>query len=179
MAASVSPPISVMSFNLRYDNPKDLNNAWSAGRNALVATLIEKRRPTVIGAQEGLISQLKFLETRLKGVIAPHIGCGRLGSDKDEHCAIFYDPGIVEVEATGNFWLSEQPLKVGSSSWNSSLPRMCTWAAFHLKSNAEAKFSVWNTHLDHLSKLARENGIRVILEFQKTVCLYILHLLRI
>lgn len=166
---AASSEISIMTFNLRYDNPKDGQNAWSAGRNKLAADLIRKHRPSVLAIQEGLIHQLTFLESHLEGVISHHIGCGRKGGDKDEHCALFYDPNVINVEESGNFWLSKTPEEAGSYSWFSFAPRMCTWASFHLKSNPAAKFAVFNTHLDHVSILARAKGAKVISQFMKKV----------
>lgn len=161
--------LTIMSFNLRYDNAEDGTNAWSAGRGDLAAYLVRKYRPAVLAVQEGLLNQLKLLEDRLSGYLAPHIGCGRFGGTNSEHCAIFYDVNMLEVEASGDFWLSEHALVPGSTSWNSAFPRICTWAVFHLKSCPNMKFSVWNTHLDYANELVREKGLEVILQFQRAV----------
>src|SRR5699024_7904328 len=90
------------------------------------------------------------------------IGRSRSEDDRDEHCPIFYNPAKVNVVDHGTFWLSVTPDIPGSQSWDSSWPRICTWATF--KGQSGEQFTVYNAHLDHMSEDARVNGIRVILE---------------
>ncbi|KAH3756322.1 endonuclease/exonuclease/phosphatase family protein [Pelomyxa schiedti] len=118
------------------------------------------------------------------GAANPNNGTGTANkSGGDEHCAIFHDPSRVVLRAHGDFWLSETPDVPGSSSWKSALPRMVTWARFDAveaegpDSNSglprshvpAAGFCVWNTHLDHKSALARENGMRVVVQMMQQV----------
>ena len=52
----------------------------------------------------------------------------------------------------------------GSRSWDTACTRICTWATFTDKKTG-LEFTHFNTHLDHRSKLAQINGIKLI--FQK------------
>ena len=60
------------------------------------------------------------------------------------------------------FQLSETPEIWGSSSWGSAYPRTCVWA--QLKDRRDGgEFRFYNTHLDHVSELARKKGMELIL----------------
>ena len=56
--------LRVMSFNIRYDEPKDGENNWKFRRQACV-DMINDQQPDVFGIQEGLIHQVNFLDSAL------------------------------------------------------------------------------------------------------------------
>ncbi|ASK62218.1 endonuclease [Virgibacillus phasianinus] len=151
--------LSVMTLNLRVNNPEDGNNAWPFRINR-VSEVIKLTQPFIIGTQEGLFSMLSDLQKCLPEY--GMIGSGRGGGREDEHCAIFYKKQEVEVKDHGQFWLSQTPTVANSISWKSACPRICTWGAFNLAKNPAVKFLVFNTHLDHVSQTAREKGIQLI-----------------
>ena len=49
-----------MTFNIRYDNPKDNHNWWEY-RKSSVLKIFEFYSPEVIGIQEGLNNQIKYI----------------------------------------------------------------------------------------------------------------------
>jgi endonuclease/exonuclease/phosphatase family metal-dependent hydrolase len=150
--------LTVMTFNLRVDVPRDGSNAWG-NRAKKVNQLINNHQPTFIGTQEGLLRMIKEIEEDLTDY--RWIGEGRRGGMADEFCAIFYHDKKLDVVEKGQFWLSEQPDTPNSISWESDFPRICTWGHFRLK-NEDTEFIVFNTHLDHISQDARESGIHLI-----------------
>ncbi len=91
-------------------------------------------------------------------------GRGRRADGSDEHMGVFYDSNALSVIESGDFWLSEIPEIPGSSSWNTDLPRMVTWALFERR-NDKRRFYLLNTHLPHRDQdeAAREHVARVIL----------------
>lgn len=153
--------LKVMTFNLRVHVPQDGINAWSH-RSAKVAEVFRKYQPEIAGTQEGLLFMLKDIENSSSDY--SWVGEGRRGGEKDEYCAIFYNHHVLELVKKGQFWLSETPEVPNSISWNSDYPRICTWAAFQYKKQPDKKFIVYNTHLDHISQDARENGMYLIWE---------------
>jgi endonuclease/exonuclease/phosphatase family metal-dependent hydrolase len=157
--------LTLMTFNLRVDVPSDLYNAWSF-RADKVAEMILKHDPAIIGIQEGLYYMLTDLKERLSNY--RWIGTGREGGNNGEFSAILYKKEIVTVVDEGQFWLSEYPNDPGSKSWGSDFPRVCTWGHFQLKKDPEKEFFVYNTHLDHISQKAREQGVRMIWEVIST-----------
>jgi len=150
-----------MTFNLRYNEPKDGENAWPC-RVSRVSHIIQEHDPILFGTQEGYYKML----TELHGGLEAYnwIGMGRFGEHDDEHCAIFYKRDQLEVLEEGHFWLSDTPEVPASKCWDSMFPRMCTWARFRHMYTQKA-FIVYNTHLDHRSQEARENGIKVIWDY--------------
>jgi endonuclease/exonuclease/phosphatase family metal-dependent hydrolase len=151
--------ITIMTFNLRVDVPSDNENSWK-NRADKAAEIIKKHDPSIIGIQEGLSYMVSDIEVRLGNY--QYIGRGREVGNKGELSAIFYKKDILNVVNQGQFWLSEEPSVPGSKSWGSDYPRVCTWGHFQLKKYPEKEFFIYNTHLDHISQEAREQGVRMI-----------------
>ncbi|CAG7642368.1 hypothetical protein PAESOLCIP111_04331 [Paenibacillus solanacearum] len=150
--------MTLMTFNLRYNTPNDGDNIWT-NRADRAARIMLDHDPLVIGTQEGYHVMLTDLQERLPDYA--WIGQGRKGGHENEHCAIFYKKAELEVLEQGQFWLSETPDVPASKSWDSNLPRICTWARFG-QIGTGTQFYLYNTHLDHLGQQARENGAGMI-----------------
>ena len=153
----------VMSYNIRYDNPDDGINAWP-NRSDHVAHLIgEVYRPDLVGLQEALEHQLDKLDELLEEY--SWVGVGRDdGNRSGEYSPIFYNSENLQLIQTNTFWLSETPDLPGSRSWDTSLPRIVTWAKFKVQSS-EQEFLVFNTHFDHLGVEARRQSAALLLEY--------------
>jgi len=155
--------LTVMTFNLRFDNPRDGEHAWPHRREA-AAALIRAHAPHLLGTQEGLAPQLEELQALLPGYTA--FGTGRRGPRQDEHCQVFYRSDTLRLRRHGDFWLSETPDTVGSitEAWNNTLPRMASWGEFEVIESGD-RITFLNTHLDHASPTARERGAAQIVRF--------------
>lgn len=151
--------LKVMSFNLRYGTAKDGENSWEYRKNIMI-DMLRKSNPDIIGSQEGLKFQFEYIISKIPEY--KFFGVSRRGTDEDEFSAIIYDSHKLKILDGGNFWLSETPDVQGSQSWESSLPRMVTWALFQTKTGN--RFYHYNTHLDHRSELARHRGALLIWE---------------
>jgi len=137
--------LKVMSFNVRYPNPGDGPDVWAARRDFLVET-IAKESPDLMGTQELFHEQGQYIVEKLPGYA--WFGVSRRGNTLDEHMGVFYAKDKLTLIDSGNFWLSEIPERVGSISWNMSLPRMVTWGMFEHKAS-RTKFMYYNTHFAH------------------------------
>lgn len=150
--------LTVMSFNVRYGLAQDGEDAWPKRREILVET-IRQQDPDVIGLQECLLFQAEYLEEELRGY--RWLGVGREQTGGDEMTAILYRQKDLMPVENGTFWLSESQESPGSKSWDSSLPRICTWAKFyHPKSNQW--FHVYNNHFDHKGQQARDESAKIV-----------------
>ena len=154
-------PLRVMSFNIRYDEPRDGVNAW-ANRKQKVADVIRFHKADLVGVQEALLTQLRDLEKLLPDIA--WCGVGRTdGKESGEYSAILYRRSRFRVAGCGTFWLSETPDKAGSKAWDAALPRIVTWA--RLRDGATGKtFVHFNTHFDHMGERAREQSATLILK---------------
>ncbi|EOU1490417.1 endonuclease/exonuclease/phosphatase family protein [Clostridium perfringens] len=161
--------LKVMTFNLKYDFKAQDNNEWSQ-RCLRITKLIKDHLPDIIGTQEGLIHMLNDMDDLLDEY--SWVGEDREGNGKDEFNAIFFLKNKFEVLEWNQFWLSKTPNIKGSKDFNSSLPRICT--KLKLKDKISGlKIDIYNTHLDHESELAREEGIKIILkEVKKNYKIY-------
>ncbi len=150
---TLGAPLKVMSFNIRYGTAGDGDNHWNQ-RRELVAETIELFSPDLLGVQEALDFQCRFLQAKLGG----HEFFGRsreLDPESGEFCGIFFRRERFERVDSGHFWLSERPDEPGSSSWDSALPRMVTWVRLRDRLSDNAEFVFANTHFDHRGEEAR------------------------
>ena len=149
--------IRVATYNVRGPNDK-APNSWKDRLPRMVKT-IRDNQFELIGTQETLKGPIGDLCESLKFAT---FGVGRDKYKGDEHNAVFYDPERFSVISQETFWLSPEPEKPGSSAWDSSLPRICTWGLL-LDRKTNKRFVIANTHLDHQSAIARIQGVNVIL----------------
>jgi endonuclease/exonuclease/phosphatase family metal-dependent hydrolase len=157
--AAGAPPLRVMTFNLRYDNPGDGANAW-ANRRDWVAALIRFHDADVVGVQEALASMLSDLDARLPGFA--RAGVGRAdGRARGEFSAIIYRTDRLALLDSGTFWLSPTPEIAGSKGWDTAIERVATWARFRDRRTGCSHVHL-NTHLDHMGEQARQEGARLI-----------------
>ncbi len=150
---------TVMSFNIRYDNPNDGENWWKY-RKDKVAQLIQFYDTDILGLQEVLKGQLDDLEERLPSY--EYFGVGRDdGKTKGEYSPVLYNTEKFELLENGTFWLSKTPDVPGSKDWDAAITRICTWAKFRDK-QTEQEFYFFNTHFDHRGVEAREQSAALI-----------------
>jgi endonuclease/exonuclease/phosphatase family metal-dependent hydrolase len=146
--------LTVLSFNIRYDNPGDGPNRWQHRAEA-VAGIIDQA--DLAGLQEVVHGQLTDLKKALPAFDS--VGVARNdGKQAGEYCPILYRRERFDLRDSGTFWLSTEPDKIGSRGWDASLPRICTWAQLFDK-QTEQEFYFFNTHFDHRGPEARlESG---------------------
>jgi endonuclease/exonuclease/phosphatase family metal-dependent hydrolase len=152
--------LNVATFNLRFDNPRDGENAW-AYRKDMVRGLIRFHDFHIMGTQEGLKHQLVDI---LELENFAYVGVGRDdGKHAGEHSAIFYRTDMFEVVKHGDFWFSETP-DIPSMGWDARCCyRICSWAKFREKTSG-TEFFVFNVHYDHQGVVARKNSSLMLVE---------------
>lgn len=150
--------LRAMTFNIRLDLASDGPNAWPH-RGAMVAALIEREAPDVLGLQEVLLNQKRDLEAAL-----PHyemIGAGRDdGREAGEFSPLAWRRDRFKLLRSGTFWLSPTPDTPGKG-WDAAFPRIATWAMLRDKASGR-RIRVLNTHFDHVGREARLNAATMI-----------------
>ena len=160
MNFSLKNELTVLSYNIRYDNPNDGENQWKY-RKERIASYIKEISPDIIGMQEVLKSQLVFLDASLTEFSFEGVG-REDGKTKGEYSPILYNSNRLALLQTDTFWLSETPTVI-SVGWDAALERVCTYAQFEHKKTGK-KFWVFNTHFDHIGELARIQSAKLIHE---------------
>ena len=156
-----SREIDVITFNIRCDNPDDSINAWP-NRAPLVAGFINDKIPDLLGMQEVLWHQYRYLDSAL-------IGYGSVAAGRDdgmqmgEACPVFYRLERFSPVNSGTFWLSSSPDVPGSVGWGAALTRIATWVRLYDKTVKDTLLYM-NTHFDHISDSARVRSSAVLLE---------------
>ena len=157
--------INLMTFNIRYNNESDGINKWD-NRKDRAAEMVKFYDISICGMQEALIGQINDLQERLPEYA--HFGLGRDdGIEKGEFSPIFYNKSKLKVLKQETFWLSETPDKP-SKGWDANLPRIVTWGYF-LDLQTKKKFYVFNTHYDHIGKIARAESSKLLLKKIKEI----------
>src|SRR5215218_3318366 len=153
--------IRVMSFNVR-GSSRDARkkNAWR-NRAALNVATIERHAPDVIGLQEAQRGNLSTYHKHLPRY-APIHGTRYGNTIPYDFNTILFDPERLEPLDSGGFWLSETPEKY-SKSWDTRVVRSATWALFRVLETG-LSFLHLNTHLDHVSALARRESSKLIVK---------------
>lgn len=154
---STAQTVKMMTYNIRYDNPNDGENAWP-NRKEYFCSQVAFYAPDILGIQEALPNQVKDIAAFFPNY--SYVGVARDGIEKGESSNIFYNKNRFELVEGNTFWLSETPDKI-SKGWDAALNRICTYALFKDK-KAKQLFWVFNTHLDHMGELARTNSIQLI-----------------
>jgi len=151
--------LRVMSFNVRGSfRDAHKKNAWRNRADLNVAT-IERYAPDVIGLQEAQRGNLSAYRKRLP--LYSHIRGPRYGNAiPHDFNTILFDPERLKPLDTGGFWLSETPDEY-SRSWDTRVARSATWALFGVL-GTDLSFLHLNTHLDHVSALARREGSKLV-----------------
>lgn len=154
-------PLRVMTFNIRFDNPDDGQDAWPHRRGA-VASLIQFYEPDVLGTQEVLLNQYQQLQEDLPDYAT--YGVGRNDGKMDgEFIPLFYRRDRFRLIDSGSFWLSETP---GSPSvgWDAALPRVASWLRLEDLQTGLPLLAM-NVHFDHIGETARLQSAALIREW--------------
>jgi endonuclease/exonuclease/phosphatase family metal-dependent hydrolase len=166
LANDTSAGLKVMTFNIRYDNPDDGENAWAVRKN-YVSEIIKKNNIDILGIQEGLKNQVDYLAKELNDY--GRIGIGRDdGKEAGEYSAVFYKKKRFDKLESNTFWLSQTPEKPGLG-WDAVCNRIVTWGKFKDKNNGRI-FYIFNTHFDHMGMTARKNSAQLIKKRIDSLC---------
>ena len=149
--------LKVATYNLRRSGTLP-HDRW-ANRAARCLELLKAEKFDIFGSQE----TQKFHIKTITGAGYKVIGEPRDTNPNPEYSCIFYNPETVEMLSHKTFWLSETPEVAGSRSWKTAYPRICTFGTFEHKASGKI-FVFYNTHLDHKSLLARENGMKLVMK---------------
>lgn len=158
--------LTVMTFNIRLHTASDSLNAWPY-RKDKVASQILFHKVELLGVQEALHDQMMDLQQRLPQF--KYTGGGRDdGKTKGEYSAIFYDTTRLQLLAADMFWLSQTPTVPGSKGWDAAITRIVTWAKFKDRKTKKIFFA-FNTHYDHMGKIARRESSTLLLQKVKEI----------
>ncbi|MCU1509546.1 MAG: endonuclease/exonuclease/phosphatase family protein [Glaciihabitans sp.] len=158
-----APELHVMSFNIRRRMRRLILRSpdlWER-RRILIKRILEAERPTILGVQEALPDQAKFVQ-RVLGRSYRRLGHGRNANQGGEGCPLFYDQerlALLDWEQTA---LSDTPSIAGSTTWGNPTPRVVVRASFKdLATGVE--FRALNTHFDQYSRRSRMKSADEIL----------------
>ena len=163
---TIAQELTVMSYNIRYDNAYDGINSWTEGnRKEKVYQIIETAAADIFGVQEALAQQLEGLEARFPSYQREGVGRDD-GKKAGEHAAIFFRKDRFTLLEKGDFWLSKTP-EVPSLGWDATCcNRICSWVKLKEK---KTFFWVFNLHFDHEGKEAQIQSANLVLQKIKEI----------
>ena len=149
---------TVMTYNIRYNNPKDGADWWEE-RKPEVVDLLQYYQPDFLGIQEALPAQTDFLDKHLQN--HAYIGFGRDGEGTNsEGAPIFYDTTKFVLLDEEVFWLSPTPNTV-SRGWDAALNRITVYGVFRSISSGDT-LHLFNCHFDHQGEIARVKSAELL-----------------
>lgn len=150
-----------MTFNIRYATERDSSDFWGF-RKEQVVDLITSKNCDFVGIQEALPEQIAYLQDHL-----PQYGLTyrtrEIDSTSGEAVPLLYLKSKWQADHLETYWLSSTPDIPGSNTWNAACNRVST-AGLFTASSGKHQIRVVNTHFDHVSQEARENGAKLILQ---------------
>ncbi len=151
--------MKLVSSNIRYANDHDGVHAWDI-RKHLIAETFNEIGIDFLGTQEGRREQIVELEKILINLelIQKH----REWISDRMYPSIFFNSKKYKLLHSQDIWLSTTPHAPGSSSFQSSFPRLLTLASFEELTTTK-KINVVNTHLDHVLSSTREEQVKVLI----------------
>ena len=161
--------VKVGTYNIRLSGHKGsadrgTPNVW-AERKEDLADLVRRLDLDVFGLQEVCPDQAEFLKANLPGYefVGEHRNADRISGEASPVC---YRKSRFDEIAKGTFWLSETPDTPGLKGWGAACPRVCSYLILRDRKSGKA-FCFANTHTDHISALAREKGMLLVVERMK------------
>lgn len=148
---------SVGSFNIRNGKAFDGFNSWWFRRQT-TKKAIENIDCDILGIQEAYRFQKNWLAKQLEQYA--HVGLGRNGGNKGEHCPIYYRTENVTSIVSETRWFGDTP-GVPSKLPGAGFPRIYT--KLHCRIN-NAEMDVFNTHLDERSDDYRQKSMVQLVE---------------
>ncbi len=153
--------LRVGSYNIRTPGA-DLGtpNAWDE-RKADMVDLMRKIDFDVVGLQEVCPNQAAYITNALPQyrMVGEYRNADRISGEASPVC---YRADRFELLKSGTFWLSETPDVPGVKGWGAACPRVCSWALLKDRRTGSS-FCFANTHTDHISELARKEGMLLII----------------
>jgi len=160
MACAQPDTLTVITYNVRFDNPADSADRWDL-RKAALARVVMDERPAVIGLQECLAHQLTYLDQQWPGY--KRFGVGRDdGAEAGEFSPIYFDTMRFTLREGHTVWLSPTPDTV-SKGWDAACVRIATIAVLLDRLKGDS-IVVVNTHWDHMGVQARWHSARLLIE---------------
>ena len=158
---SAQLPLGLMTFNIRTASIDDGENAWP-NRKTLVAQVIEREAPDIVGLQEVVRDQVEYLAATLKEYRWLGVDRGLNGGvGLSEFTPIFYRFAELSPIESGTFWLSPTPDT--PSTTEPRRDRIVTWARFHHRGTGRQLYA-YNTHFSPRAGPAHLEASRIIKE---------------
>lgn len=155
-SVSAQTPLSVGTYNIRYDNPTDTLK-WHE-RTREVADAI--RYYDIVGLQEVLPNQWDDLRPLFP--FHESFGRGRDANGAGEACPIFYDRNRFDFLHGEVRWLAKSRWEVpGTVGWDATLPRIATIVLLNDRQSGK-RVRVINVHLSHVGEQARAGSAALL-----------------
>lgn len=159
--------VKLISYNIRQSGmpEKDGPHAWPHRKEATL-NMIQQEAPSVIGFQELLPAQQDYVRAAFPQY--GFVGVGRDNGEKEGECmGVMYLSDVYELLDSKTFWLSETPEEV-SMGWDAACHRTVTCVNLQEKSSGK-DFWYFNTHLDHIGMVAREESVKLLVNLVETL----------
>lgn len=161
--------MNIVTFNIRCDSKTDQENNFEYRKPYILKKLLQER-PDIICFQEVMSHVALWLDDSLPEYCI--VGCGRDKNLDGEQMTIAFRKDQYALIALNHFWHSDTPNVPGSRfAEQSDIPRLCT-ECFLMEKKSQKVIRVVNTHLDHISSVARRKELELVMRTISSESMY-------
>ncbi|MGY8901940.1 MAG: hypothetical protein ACKVI1_05070, partial [Flavobacteriales bacterium] len=155
LSAQTPLELSLITFNIRYDNPAD-PLLWDNRKEEVTKAIAFF---DIVGLQEALPNQLEDLQSKLPWMSV--YSETRFGNGEGEACPIMWQTKHFDLLHTETRWLSESWTDTASIGWDATMPRIASIVSLHHKESGQI-IRVINSHWSHVGEEARKASASLI-----------------
>ena len=155
LSAQTPLELSLITFNIRYDNPAD-PLLWDNRKEEVTKAIAFF---DIVGLQEALPNQLEDLQSKMPWMSV--YSETRFGNGEGEACPIMWQTKHFDLLHTETRWLSESWTDTASIGWDATMPRIASIVSLHHKESGQI-IRVINSHWSHVGEEARKASASLI-----------------
>ena len=153
--------LTIMSYNIRFEELDHGKQSWRYRKEKLLNNILLKE-PDILSIQEDSKDQVEYLKYSLKDYIQIGVDDNDLPDERQRN-SIFFKKNKFKLYHQHTIWLNPEERK-DALGWDSIFPRSANIIILiNIKTND--KIIISNVHLDHKGRIARVEGMKLILNY--------------
>ena len=157
--------LTIMSYNIRFELLDNGKQSWRYRKEKLLNNILLKE-PDILSIQEDSKDQVEYLKYSLKDYIQIGVDDNDLPDERQRN-SIFFKKNKFKLYHQHTIWLNPEERK-DALGWDSIFPRSANIIILiNIKTND--KIIISNVHLDHKGRIARVEGMKLILNYLEKI----------
>ena len=159
--------ITIMTYNIRFEELDKGKQSWRYRKEKLLNNIILKE-PDIISIQEDSKDQVEYLKESLENYFQIGVDEKDLPNERQRN-SIFFKKNKFELFHQHSIWLNPEEKK-DALGWDSLFPRSANIIIL-INKETKNKIVISNIHLDHKGRIARIEGMKLVLNYLDKISL--------